>query len=60
MARFATLVRMTLPPQHYGARLRLGGGTKGMVLWVHLLRAAAALAVMIAHANQSAHRNRNR
>jgi exopolysaccharide production protein ExoZ len=45
---------MTLPPQHYGARLRLGGGTKGMVLWVHLLRAAAALAVMVAHANQSA------
>jgi peptidoglycan/LPS O-acetylase OafA/YrhL len=43
-----------LPPQHYGARLRLGGGTKGMVLWVHLLRAAAALAVMIAHAHQSA------
>ena len=25
-----------------------------MVLWVHLLRAAAALAVMIAHAHQSA------
>ena len=27
---------------------------KKMVLWVHLLRAAAALAVMIAHAHQSA------
>jgi hypothetical protein len=43
-----------LRPEKMVATVARRRGNEKMVLWVHLLRAAAALAVMIAHAHQSA------
>jgi peptidoglycan/LPS O-acetylase OafA/YrhL len=45
---------MMLRPEKMVATVARRRGNEKVVLWVHLLRAAAALAVMIAHAHQSA------